>query len=167
MEFLIKPGEKIISITENGNLHIQRCSRRQIWSYESVSGKISKISSATSGKGDSVHEELIWNSCFIQWKVLISLWCRGVVAAQRKAVADSCVSYLDSIPTSASWEVTMMRLLDDGSFWKYGFWLFLGQSSHKNNFSPSIFFKRLFEFSQLLFWLRFLYHQRSLSYLFT
>ena len=40
-------------------------------------------------------------------------------------------------PTLARWEVTMVRLPEDGHFWKYGCQLFVGQPSRKNNASWS------------------------------
>ena len=47
---------------------------------------------------------------------------------------DCCFINLGFISTSACWEVLMIRLPDDGPFWKYGCWLLVGQPSHKKQF---------------------------------
>ena len=50
---------------------------------------------------------------------------------------DCCFSDLGWTLTMEYCEVMMVRLPDDGPFWKYGFQLFVGLSSYKNNSSSS------------------------------
>ena len=50
---------------------------------------------------------------------------------------DCCFINLGFISTSACWEVLMVRLPDDGPFWKYGCWLLVGQPIHYHHQSKS------------------------------
>ena len=53
------------------------------------------------------------------------------------STTECCFSNPGSSPISKCWEVTLVRLLDDGPFWKYGYRLFIGQPSHKTNLPSS------------------------------
>lgn len=58
----------------------------------------------------------------------MALWCCGTIT-------DCCFSDQRSIPTSASWEFTMVALLDDSSFCKYRCHVFVGFPLYKSNSS--------------------------------
>ena len=101
-------------------------------------------------------EQLFWE----EWgrKLWLTTMWLSVKLCCSDRNTNCCFSNPGSIPTSACWEVMMVRLPDNCPFWKYGFQLFIVQPSHKKKWSlssmphdkklwPKIwFFKRFQEF---------------------
>ena len=66
-----------------------------------------------------------------------SLDLHRVVLSYSCSTTDCCFSNPGNVSTFAFWEVAMVRVPDDGPFWKYVFRLIVGQASRKNNSSSS------------------------------
>ena len=83
----------------------------------------------------SVSESLILKETLRQ----SSLFMFSIVAPCCSGSTTVCsFSDLRLVPTSACWKVCMVRLPDDGAFWKNDFPLFIDQTPHKNSFPISI-----------------------------
>ena len=92
--------------------------------------------------------EITQPSCHISQLLFLNSWynmdipnCRSLLFLNLHPFLPSPVPLFTTLsethPTLARWEVTMVRLPEDGHFWKYGCQLFVGQPSHKNNASWS------------------------------
>ena len=80
-------------------------------------------------------ERLFWK----EWgrKLWLTTMWLSVKLCCSDRTTNCCFSNPGSIPTSACWEVMMVRLPDNCPFWKYGFQPFIVQPSHKKKWSLS------------------------------
>ena len=64
---------------------------------------------------------------FIFFLPNVAPWCSG-------STTDCCFRDLRLIPTSACWEVMMVRLPYYGPFWKFDVWVFVGLTTTQKQF---------------------------------